>query len=133
MVKKRTEKVLLYHFQEDARLETIRALLLTFGIENHVLPEEAWGQTVGCLLGLKGFPRKAAPPETASFPHEVMIFYQLEDRRLDQVLEAFRKAEIPRVRYKAVVTPMNRFWSLRRLCETMEKEHAYMVQREDTV
>lgn len=133
MVKKRTEKVLLYHFQEEAHLETIRALLRTFGIESHVLPEEAWGQTVGYLLGLKGFPRKEAPPEIASFPHEVMIFYQLEDRRLDQVLEAFRKAEIPRVRYKAVVTPMNRFWSLRRLCETMEKEHAYMVQREDTV
>ena len=133
MVKKREEKVFLYQFQEGERLDTIRALLRTLGIESHVLPEAAWGQTIGYLVGLKGFQPHGALPEGAFFPHEVMLFYQIKDRRLDQVLEAFRRAEIPRVHFKAVVTPMNRFWSLRRLCETMEKEHAYMMERGDTV
>lgn len=132
-MKKREEKVLLYHFPEGKRLVAIQTLLQTLGIEHDVLPEAAWGQTIGYLLGLKGFQEKEALLEDVLFPHEVMIFYQIQDRRLDQVLEAFRQADIPRVRYKAVVTPMNRFWSLRRLCETMEKEHAYLAQRGETI
>lgn len=132
-MKKREEKVLLYHFQEGERLAAIQTLLQTLGIEHDVLPEAAWGQTIGYLLGLKGFQENAALLEDVLFPHEVMIFYQIQDRRLDRVLEAFRQADIPRVRYKAVVTPMNRFWSLRRLCETMKKEHAYLARRGETI
>ena len=91
-MKKREEKVLLYHFPEGKRLVAIQTLLQTLGIEHDVLPEAAWGQTIGYLLGLKGFQEKEALLEDVLFPHEVMIFYQIQDRRLDQVLEAFRKA-----------------------------------------
>ena len=36
----------------------------------------------------------------------------------------------PPIRYKTVVTPFNTFWTLRRLCETMQKEHAYLAERD---
>lgn len=123
---------MLYHFSEGERLTEVQALLQTLGIESVLLPEAAWGEKIGHLLGLKGFQKNAACSGEFFFPHEVMIFYQLENRRLDQVLEAFQTKDVPRVRYKAVVTPMNRFWTLRRLCETMEKEHAYLTQREES-
>lgn len=130
-MRKRDEKVMLYHFAEGERLAKVQALLETLGMESLLLPEEAWSEKIGYLLGLKGFQKNASLSGEFLFPHEVMIFYQVENRRLDQVLEAFRTQEVPRVQYKAVVTPMNRFWTLRRLCETMEKEHAYLTQREE--
>ena len=131
MVRKREEKVLLYRFPKGERLETMQVLLQTLGIKSHVLPDEAAAEKIGYLLGLTGFQKNSGQVEEFLFPHEVIIFYQVQNRRLDQVLEAFRDAGIPRVHYKAVVTPLNRFWSLRRLCETMEREHSYITQRRE--
>ena len=38
---------------------------------------------------------------------------------------------VPPVHYKSVVTPFNTLWTLRRLCETMQKEHAAMIEMEE--
>ena len=57
-----------------------------------------------------------------------MILHRIKGKRLDQVLAAMKAAGVPPIRYKAVVTPFNTLWTLRRLCETMKKEHAYMTE-----
>ena len=65
------------------------------------------------------------------FPQEVMIFYNIKGKRLDQVLLALKNADIVHVKFKAVVTPFNMLWTLRRLCETLQREHAATVNKED--
>ena len=52
----------------------------------------------------------------------------IRNKRLDQVLEAFRTAAIPPVLYKAIVTPFNTLWTLKKLCLTIEKEHGMVTQ-----
>ena len=38
---------------------------------------------------------------------------------------------MPQVKFKSVVTPFNTLCTLRRLCETMQKEHAAMLEQEE--
>ena len=127
---KREEKVLLYQFLDEERLQAARDVLRRLGIASEALPASCWAQKIGFLLGLKGYSAASEPEDKKAFifSHEVIILYNIQNRRLDQVLGALSTA-IGRMRYKAVVTPMNRLWSLRRLCETMQKEHAFMAEK----
>ena len=89
---------------------------------------------IGYLLGLMGF--RAANPEDYEddpfvFPHEVMVLQHIRNKRLDAVLKALKDAGVPPVHYKSVVTPFNTLWTLRRLCETRQKEHAAMIEMEE--
>ena len=126
-MKKAAEKVLCYRFDAET-FEAVRAVMRKLGVECRALPEESWREKVGFLLGLQGF--KPAPQDDATefdFPEPVMVIDHIKGKRLDQLLAAMKEAEIPPIRYKAVVTPFNTLWTLRRLCETMKKEHAYMM------
>ena len=60
-----------------------------------------------------------------------MVLQHIRNKRLDAVLKALKDAGVPPVHYKSVVTPFNTLWTLRRLCETMQKEHAAMIELEE--
>lgn len=127
-MKKAAEKVLCYHFDEET-LEAVRAVMRKLGVECRALPEESWREKVGFLLGMKGFaPASQDDVPDFDFPEPVMVIDHIKGKRLDQVLAAMKSAGVPPIRYKAVVTPFNTLWTLRRLCETMKKEHAYMTE-----
>ena len=129
---KRKEQVLFYRFEDEDKLALARKTLNKLGISSQVLPEEAWREKVGYLLGEKGFKSAAAPAAEDTFvlPHEVMILQNIRNKRLDEVLMALKEAGVPHIRYKSVVTPFNMLWTLQRLCMTIQKEHAFMLQQE---
>ena len=123
---------MLYHFQDEEKLNSIQTLLTKMNIAFEVLPDDAYVQKVGYLLGSRGFNQtKAIEEDDFIFPFEVMILFNIKNKRLSQVLNEFRQAGIPSIRFKAIVTPFNMFWSLRRLCETMQKEHAAMINKDE--
>ena len=125
---KRKEQVLFYQFRDAAKLELARSVLRRMGIATKILPENAWREKVGYLLGAGGFKASSAKDDGEfSFPHEVMILQNIRNKRLDEVLRALREAGVPPIPFKSVVTPFNTLWTLRRLCETMQKEHAFML------
>ena len=130
-MKKAAEKVLCYRFGDKGTLEKLQSVMKKLGVECRVLPDESWREKVGFLLGMGGYrpaPKEdGADPAGFDFPDEVMILHHIKGKRLDQVLAAMKAAGVPPIRYKAVVTPFNTWWTLRRLCETMKKEHAYMT------
>ena len=77
---KREELVLFYQFRDDEKLALAQKTLHRLGIHTKVLPEEAWREKIGYLLGLKGF--RAANPEDYEddpfvFPHEVMVLQHI--------------------------------------------------------
>ncbi|MBQ1868481.1 MULTISPECIES: DUF3783 domain-containing protein [Selenomonas] len=130
---KRQEQVLFYQFRDMEKLQLARKVLSRMNIVSKVIPVDAWTQKVGYLLGMKGF-KAAGKPDADDdfvFPHEVMVLQNIRNKRLDEVLIALRKAGVSKVQYKSVVTPFNTLWTLRRLCETMQKEHAVMVQQQE--
>lgn len=124
------EKILLYQFSEE-RLTAVKAVFKQMNIPTHVLRPDAFQHKIGYLLGLRGFgPTTFDKDAKFSFPHEVMVMHNIKKKRLDEVLQVLRDNDL-KIPYKAVVTPFNTLWTLERLCETMEKEHAYMMARSE--
>lgn len=82
------EKVLLYQFADEARKEAIKKLFRRLNIAVEELPETAWREKIGYLLGNKGFAAAKPSEEKFSFPHEVMVMQNIRNKRLDQVLLA---------------------------------------------
>ena len=125
---KRQEQVLFYQFRDDEKLALACKTLHKMGIMTKILQPEAWREKVGYLLGAKGFqPAKVKDEDNFVFPHEVMVLQNIRNKRLDEVLLALKDAGVPHIRFKAVVTPFNTLWTLRRLCETMQKEHGALA------
>ena len=124
---KNEERVLLYQFpteQAASACEVLRSLKIQAG----ELSPDAWREKVGYLLGRKGF--SAAEPkddEDFAFAHRVILLDRIQGKRLTHVLTSLEAAGIPRISYKAVITPYNTLWTLRYLCEHMAKEHGAAV------
>lgn len=130
MRKIKKEKVLLYNFNEAEKLKQAQDFFSSLHITIIVVKKDDFLQRVGYLLGLAGFAETLrADDENFDFSSQVMIFHNIKQKRLDEVLQKLRKAQIS-TPYKAVVTPLNRFWSLKRLCQTMYKEHGYFIEQE---
>ncbi|MCR5757928.1 MAG: DUF3783 domain-containing protein [Selenomonas sp.] len=128
---KRQEQVLFYQFRAEEYLALACKTLHKMGIKTRILSPEDWREKVGFLLGIKGFqPVKTKEEDDFVFPHEVMILQNIRNKRLDEVLQALKDAGVPHIRFKAVVTPFNTLWTLRRLCETMQKEHGALIEQE---
>ncbi|MGM9540643.1 DUF3783 domain-containing protein [Anaerovibrio sp.] len=125
----KSERVLLYQFTDEERREAVVALLQHMNIAVTVLPSDAWKEKIGFLLGSRGFAASRSEEGEFAFDHEVMIMQNIRNKRLDKLLAAWREAGLAPVLYKAVVTPFNTLWTLRRLCQTMEKEHGAVVGR----
>lgn len=128
-MKKEEATVLLYSFIDQEKMAQIRQVLGSLQIKVQVLASDSCRQKIGYLAGMKGFSAMPENDEDFIFPHEVMIFHNIKGKRLDQVLLAMKKADIAPVKFKAIVTPFNMFWTLRRLCETVQKEHAAMINK----
>ncbi len=126
-VKKTAEQVFCYNFSDQEKLKAIETVMHKLSVSCKVLPEDSWREKVGFLLGIGGFKAAEKDGQDFFFSDEVMIFHHIKGKQLDRVLSAMKEAGIPPVRYKAVVTPYNTMWTLRRLCETMKKEHEYMT------
>lgn len=131
-MEKTEQMVLLYSFADQEKLQKIKQVLARLRIKTKELPDDMHRQKIGYLVGSKGFSETVTKQEADFvFPHECMIFYKITPKRLDQVLLEMKKAEIDHVKFKAMVTPFNMFWTLRRLCETIQKEHAALLQKEE--
>lgn len=129
---KKEEQVLLYRFHDADMLEQFKAVLKTLHIRVTVLKDEDSAEKVGFLLGIKGFQPAKEKGEAFTFPGEVMILHNIQGKRLDEVLRSMKEAGLPRIHYKAVVTPFNILWPLRKLCETMQKEHAEITNSKES-
>ena len=128
-MKKQEESVLLYQFSDEAAL-AIQEVLRKLRIQASVLEPGAWHQRIGLLFALKGFKPGTSEEEAFDFPYEADVFHNIKGKRLDQVLQALKDAGIAHIKFKAVTTPFNLHWTLARLCRTMHKEHAYMMERD---
>ena len=130
-MKKAEEIVLLYSFIDEQKLQRIEQVLIKQKIKCKVLGDDMHRQKIGYLLGKPGFNEMPVKEDGFVFPHEVMVFYNIKGKRLDQVLLALKNEAIAHVKFKAVVTPFNMLWTLRRLCETLQREHAATVNKEE--
>ena len=53
---------------------------------------------------------------------QMLVLHQFTERRLDQLLFQLRKAGVPKIELKAIVTEQNSRWTLYQLYEELRKE-----------
>ena len=120
---KREERVLLYQFPTEY-LMPAQEVFRAHRIRVQVLEKTAWREKIGFLLGYKGYrPADGNTEEPFDFPHEVVLFEHIQGKRLTKVLASLEAVGIPRIIHKSVITPYNTLWTLRYLCEHMQREH----------
>ena len=111
------KKVLAYGFgeQEKALLEAMASV----GVETRLVKAEELELTIGALLSGEG-PASCGVSEDPA----VLVFSNVSREELEPVLRAIREAGITAL--KAMETPTNRTWPLKKLMGELAEEHRTM-------
>ena len=110
-------RVLLYNITGEklTKIQTAAGLLGLVAIE---VPEDAFGNPIGFMLGYGGFTPSDSPE---SFSEEMLVMETLCSPLLD-----FMRKNGASVALKAVVTEQNSAWSAAALCRELRREHEAM-------
>lgn len=115
--------VLLFRV-EPVKAAQIESLCKNLGIRTSKVKPSDYSQKLAYLAGIPGFPREDTDYTGPDFPSEMMVFSNMADR-LDQFLSEYKKAGIPPIGLKAVITTHNIFWSAEELYKELFKEHQF--------
>lgn len=147
------EVLLLYRFRDTEIGQQVLGVAARMGILCRVVEPEQTEEVLGTLLKLPGFEsvlkkksqemqsvtetsmqetiERAAEnlpvcknEELEKLSRQMMVLYGFTNERLDEFLRNMRRAGIPRIALKAIVTPHNVNWTFRQLYEELEKEEA---------
>ena len=144
----RKEMVLYYTPEKTSDDQKRKGVLVRLGIRiRNIAPEQA-GQQVGYLAGLPGFAEQVCPapeagaeeqtgeqtgeqtegPQTEplAIPERMLVFCGFTERGMGELLSQFRRAKLPPVPMKAVLTEHNSGWSFYRLYQELRLEHEAM-------
>ena len=147
MIRKAGQELVLYYNPEaSSKVMKLKGVLVRMGVRiRNVAPEQVT-ETVGALAGISGYKRaeqETAPDaarnaeETESdagvlpvIPEEMLVMHGFTCRRIDELLLGLRKAGVPKVELKAIVTESNAGWTFYHLYEEIKEEHERMKQME---
>lgn len=115
---------LLYNLTDPAKLNALRFAFVKLGVRGRTVAPEEYGQPVGRLCGLEGFPPVDDTP-AGGFDDEMLVLCGLAGTQLDALLDSLRRTHAP-IALKAVVTEENAGWSSLRLHEELLREHEAM-------
>lgn len=119
------EKVLLFHMEDEEILAKIQMILLLQHIGVRMVSMAEYCQPVGYLAGVKGMEAVEEEYAGPEFEEPMMVLC-MNSGRIDQLLAAFRKAGVPRIAYKAMLTQTNRSWTPIELYGELKREHEAM-------
>ena len=135
------EKVLLYQFHGTEAVKKLQPVLLRMGIRVKSVAPEEYETPIGILAGIKELEEAGVllteqrggnevdnqePPVEISAP--MMVMCGFSGKRVDELLLQMRKAGVPRIDLKAMMTPTNMYWTSRELFGELQKEHAMMAE-----
>lgn len=149
------EIILLYHFRGTEIGQQLHVVAARMGILCRVIEEEQTDEVLGALLKLPGFRGEAANTELKKdgiveaetkkdaeaerkeseeaekmLTRQAMVMYGFTQNRLDEFLRSMRRAGLPVIPLKAIVTPYNVNWTFRALYEELEREEeAFLKQK----
>ena len=115
-------KILLFNI-ETTKTKQIESICRNLHIQTVKVRPSSYGQTLGYLAGISGFNRRNAPYNGPEFPSEMLVFCGMDSDLVDAFLDAYKKASIPPIGLKAIVTPHNIFWTAESLYKELLKEH----------
>ena len=143
------ERVLYYNPGTPEAMKYVplmKSVLVRMGIRIKNIGPDQVMEKVGYLAGIPGFEAAKAAggagmaegaaekaregtetEETGKIPVETMVLHQFTNRRLDELLLNLRKAGVPKIELKAVLTEHNSGWTFYHLYEELKEEHETMT------
>ena len=117
------ETVLLYNCS-GPQWAKLRQVLAVNKLHFRAVERAQYGLTLSKVLS--GDTEEAGVEEEFSEP--MLVFCGLTGAQLDRLLTAMRRAKLPPVPLKAVLTADNRTWTSQRLWQELRAEHEAMTQ-----
>lgn len=122
-----SEMVLLYHIEEQGEQgQKLIDLCREMNIPVKFLTEEDLDSNVGQLaeMSILQEPQTTENPESPTLP--AMILRGFTSKRIDELFSKMRERGAGYIPLKAVITEVNRYWSLKLLLQNLEQERKQM-------
>lgn len=125
------ETVLYYTPNNHPNAAKLKGVLVRMGVRIRNVTADQVMEQVGALVGMKGFEKADSAAESQTeelpvIPEEMLVMHHFTSRRIDELLANLRKAGVPKIQLKAVVTDTNCRWTFYHLYEEISAEHAEM-------
>ena len=118
--------VVLFYNPDRETERSIAMLCMRLKIKIRKVVPAQYHQPLGALLGMDETEALPGIYEGGGFPDQMLVFHGFNDGLLDRFLQEYRRARIPRIGLKAVVTPHNIHWDSIRLHQELMQEEAAM-------
>lgn len=118
-------KILLFNTASEKERQ-IRKICSGQGIQISKVLQKDYGQKLGYLAGIQGFPRENKIYRGRELLGEMLVFSGMDSEQLDVFLKAYRESGIPPIGCKGILTPHNVFWTAEELFRELWKEHVAM-------
>lgn len=116
-------KILLFHMKPD-KTKQIEAICRNLKIQTVKVKLTSYNQKLGYLAGITGFSRENTAYTGPDFPTEMLVFSGMDSEMIDTFLDQYKKASIPPIGLKAIITQHNIFWTAEELYKELFKEHS---------
>ena len=126
-------ELVLYYSTGDPRMKKqemmMKSVLVRMGVKiRNVAPDQVM-ESVGYLAGVPGFEKREvlqqpeAEEKIPQITEQMLVMKDFTSRRIDTLLLNLRKAKVPKINLKAIVTEQNAGWSFYHLYEEIGEEH----------
>ena len=116
--------VLLFAFNDAEKREKIARALLPLKLRIKKINKINYLPTLDALLGIAE-EENAEEYQGPDLPHEMMLIAGCSDPQIQALLDTLRKAGIPKIHHKAVLTENNQYWNALELYEELNQEYEY--------
>ena len=136
--------VLMYAPEGSSKALRMKPAILRVGAKIKIVTSDMFEEKIGTLVGLteEEIAEIAATAQLSdeeaghqvtltqeemqelnNLSEEVLVMWNFENSKIDQLLQNFKKSGVARVNLKAVVTPNNIKWTFAQLVRELQKEH----------
>lgn len=120
------ETVLYYTPENTKKTAKLKAVLIQMGVRIKNIGACQVGESVGYLAGMDGYEKNEIGEALPVISQEVLVMKDFSSRRMDELFLRIRKAGIPKIDLKAVITATNAGWTFYQLYEEILAEHKQM-------
>ena len=115
-------RILLFNVNSK-KSKQIEKLCKQLGIKVTNIYPVNYSQKLGYLAGIDGFKRENIKYSGDELASEMLLFSGINSEMMDKFLTEYKKALIPPIGLKAVITMHNIFWKPTELYSELLKEH----------